>query len=293
MCTLRAIVSGVEWTVLDGPMGTELVRRGVPTPAPGWSAHALQTAPGVVEAIHRDYVARGAAVHTANTFRTHRRMLGVRWEELARRAVRIARGSIPSGHRVAGSLGPLEDCYRPDLSPGSASRSEHRELARALVDEGLDLLLCETFPSAVEAIVAVEEAVRTGAETWVGLTAGPDGSLMTPEQMRGVGAACVAAGARVVMVNCTAAARTLPFVVRLAELGVPFGAYANAGPKDDAVGWGSDGRSGSRAYAALARLWLDAGATVVGGCCGTGPDHIAELVSLRDAQRTSFTSTRP
>ncbi len=293
MRTLRAIVSPVEWIVLDGPMGTELARRGVPTPAPGWSAHALHTAPGVVEAIHRDYVARGATVHTANTFRTHRRTLGARWEELARRAVRIARGSIPPGHRVAGSLAPLEDCYRPDLSPGSASRSEHRELARALVDEGLELLLCETFPNAVEAIVAVEEAVRTGAETWVGLTAGPDGSLMTPEQMRGVGAACVAAGARVVMVNCTEAARTLPFVVGLAELGVPFGAYANAGPKDDGVGWDPDGRSGSRAYAALASLWLDAGATIVGGCCGTGPDHIAKLASLRDAQRTSLTSTRP
>jgi S-methylmethionine-dependent homocysteine/selenocysteine methylase len=59
--------------VLDGPLGTVLVRRGVALPAPGWSAHALDVAPDVVAAIHRDYVAAGATVHTTNTFRTKRR----------------------------------------------------------------------------------------------------------------------------------------------------------------------------------------------------------------------------
>jgi S-methylmethionine-dependent homocysteine/selenocysteine methylase len=274
-------------------MGSELVRRGVSIPGPAWSAHALDSAPQIVEAIHREYAGAGATVHTSNTFRTHRRTLGTRWEELARRAVRIARKSIPPGHRVAGSLAPLADCYRPDLSPGSASRHEHRELARVLVDEGVDLLLCETFPSHVEAVVAVEEAVRTGVDTWVGLTAGPDGSLMTPEQMHGIGAECILAGARAVMVNCTAVTRTLAFVVRLAELGVPFGAYANAGLPEDAIGWGADARDGARAYAAIARQWVEAGATIAGGCCGTGPEHIAELASLDVAHRTSFTSTRP
>jgi S-methylmethionine-dependent homocysteine/selenocysteine methylase len=283
----------VTWVVLDGPMGTELVRRGVPAPVRGWSAYALDAAPDVVEGVHRDYVAQGATVHTANTFRTRRRTLGASWEELARRAVRIARRSVPAGQRIAGSLAPLADCYRPDLSPGSASRAEHRELATVLADEGVDLLLCETFPSPVEAVVAVEEAVRAGVETWVALTAGPDASLLTPEEMGVAGAACIAAGARAVLVNCTAATRTLPFVLRLADLGVPFGAYANAGPLDDGIGWDTDARAGARAYAALACSWLEAGATVVGGCCGTGPEHVAALVSLLEAQCTSFTSTRP
>jgi len=279
--------------VLDGPMGTELARRGVPTPAPEWSARALDVAPDAVEAIHRDYAARGATVHTANTFRAHRPALGARWEDLARRAVRIARRSVPADQRVAGSMAPLADCYRPDLSPGSASRGEHRELARVLADERVDLLLCETFPDPVEAVVAVEEAVRTGVETWVALTSGPDASLMTPAQMRDAGRACVAAGARAVLVNCTAASRTLPLVLRLADLGVPFGAYANAGRPEEAMGWGAEVRAGARSYGAFARLWLEAGATLVGGCCGTGPEHVAELAAMRDAQCTSFTSTRP
>jgi S-methylmethionine-dependent homocysteine/selenocysteine methylase len=283
----------VAFVVLDGPMGTELARLGVPMPAPAWSAHALDVAPDAVEAVHREYVARGATVHTANTFRAHRRTLGGRWEELARRAIRTARKSVPAGQRVAGSMGPLADCYRPDLSPGSASRAEHRELARVLVGEGVDLVLCETFPNPIEAVVAVEEAVRTGAATWVALTAGPDASLMAPAAMRDTGRACVAAGARAVLVNCTAASQTLPFVLRLADLGVPFGAYANAGRPDEAIGWGAEGSAGATSYAALARLWLDAGATLVGGCCGTGPEHVGALAVLCDAQRTPFTSTLP
>src|SRR6185436_12595780 len=99
-----------------------------------------------------------------------------------RRAVAIARAAVPAGHRVAGSLAPLEDCYRPDLSPADP-RPEHRELARALADAGVDLLLCETFPHAGEALVACEEAVATGLETWVSFTAGPDGSLLSPAEV--------------------------------------------------------------------------------------------------------------
>jgi S-methylmethionine-dependent homocysteine/selenocysteine methylase len=106
--------------VLDGPMGSELSRRGLDLPPPAWSARALELAPELVGQVHRDYVAAGATVHTTNTFRTRRRSVGPRWEELARRAVRIARESV-GGLRVAGSLGPLEDCYRPNLSPGAAS----------------------------------------------------------------------------------------------------------------------------------------------------------------------------
>ncbi len=124
-------------TLLDGPLGTELAARGVPTPGPGWSAFALDDAPEVVVAIHRDYARAGATVHTANTFRTKRRQLGVRWEELARRAIDLARGAVPAGQRVAGSIAPLEDCYRPDLSPPNP-RPEHRELARALAAAGAD-----------------------------------------------------------------------------------------------------------------------------------------------------------
>ena len=263
-------------TILDGPMGTELAARGVPTPAPRWSAEALDRAPEVVAAIHREYAAAGATVHTANTFRTKRRQIPDRWEELARRAVTLARAAVPAEHRVAGSIAPLEDCYRPDLSPLDP-RPEHRELARALASAGVDLLLCETFPHVGETLIAVEEAVQTGLPTWVAFTAGPEATLLTPAAMEAGAREAVSRGASAVLVNCTPATETLRFVERLGGLGVPFGAYANAGSTIDGIGWNNVGPDAALAYADLAERWAKAGATLLGSCCGTGPAHIRAL----------------
>jgi S-methylmethionine-dependent homocysteine/selenocysteine methylase len=265
--------------LLDGPLGTELGARGVVTNLPQWSAAAIDQAADVIAAIHRDYADAGATVHTANTFRTKRRTVGSDWDRLARDAVRIARRAVPASHRIAASIAPLEDCYRPDLSPGQEARGEHRELAQLLADAACDLLLCETFPHVGEAIVAAEEAVRTGVETWVALTAGPDASLLTPAAMAEGARRAADAGAAAVLVNCTPATDSLRFVEALADarLGLPIGVYANAGRPDDQIGWQSSAEPGADTYALFAMQWVDAGATLLGGCCGTGPAHIASL----------------
>ena len=265
-------------TILDGPLGTELDRRGVVTEMPSWSATAIEQAPDVIAAIHRDYAMAGATVHTANTFRTKRRTLGDRWEALTHAAVRIARDSVPTSHRVAGSIAPLEDCYRPDLSPPE-SRAEHREMARALADAGCDILLCETFPHVGEAIVAVEEAVQTGLETWLALTAGPNADLLSPQEMTAAAGAAIGRGATAILVNCTPAESTLLFIRQLADdfPQVRIGAYANAGSPDNHIGWSSDSSFGAEKYSKIAKKWIEAGATLIGGCCGTGPAHIASI----------------
>jgi S-methylmethionine-dependent homocysteine/selenocysteine methylase len=194
---------------------------------------------------------------------------------------------VPPGHRVAGSIAPLEDCYRPDLSPKDA-RPEHRELARALASAGVDLLLCETFPHVGEAHVAVEEAAATGVETWAAFTAGPDADLLSPAAIEAAAREAVARGARAVLVNCVPAARTLEFVERLGGLGVPFGAYANAGAPSEGLGWGprAPGDEAAARYRLFARTWIEAGATIIGGCCGTGPPHIAALAAYWGGEQT-------
>lgn len=176
---------------------------------------------------------------------------------------------------MAGSVAPIEDCYRPDLSP-PRSFAEHARLAEVLAAEGCDLLLCETFAHPEEAVSAVSACARTGLPVWCGLTAGPAGTLMSPAQLADAARRCVDAGAEVLLVNCVGARHTLAYVESLAQLGVPVGAYANAGDPDDRVGW-SPGEPGPERYVAFAEKWRRAGASVIGGCCGTTPAHIAAL----------------
>ena len=252
--------------ILDGAMGTLLEARGHRLPTPAWSAWAVEHAPGDVATAHREYVDAGADVVTACTFRTTPRALGPAWRPTLDRAVDLARQA--GARHVAGSLAPLEDCWHPERSPADP-RPEHRELCRALAAAGVDLILCETFAHGGEALVAVEEAVATGLPVWLSLTAGFDGTLCTPDAMRRTAQEAVARGAWAVLVNCVPADATLPYVRALADAGVRFGAYANAG-HGDAV-------DPPFVYAAHAATRRAAGASMVGGCCGPTPRHIEAL----------------
>lgn len=259
-------------------MGTELIARGVVLPEPVWSAEALGSAPHVVREIHREHAAAGATVHTAATFRTRPERLGPLWTERLDRAVALARGAVPAEHRVAGSLGPIEDCYRPDLSPADPGPG-HARVASRLAAAGCDLLLCETFPHVGEALAAVDACVATGLPTWVAFTAGPRADLLDPGAMAEGAREAARRGAVAVLVNCTPARDTLRFVEAIAGAGVPFGAYANAGAATDGLGWDDRTEAAAEAYADLAATWIAAGATIVGGCCGTSPRHVHALWS--------------
>lgn len=252
-------------TLLDGAMGTELEARGIDTSGPAWSARALFTAPEEVAELHRAYARAGATVHTANTFRTTPRAFGPGWEAALRRAIAAAR---EAGGVVAGSVAPLEDCWHPERSPADP-RPEHRAIARELARAGADLALVETFCHAGEVVVAVESALEAGLVPWVALTAGPDLSLATPAELARLARRVAAAGAARVLVNCVPARSTLPYLLAVAEAGLPFGAYANAGL--------GAARTSPEEYAEHAATWVAAGATTIGGCCGAGPAHIRAL----------------
>lgn len=271
---------GVMVILLDGPVGTELARRGVPTPLPLWSAGAIRGAPAVLAAIHRDYAAAGATVHTANTFLTSPSALPMDARALTHAAVAIARGAVPSNHRVAGSIAPVRDCYRPDLSPPAAEADRaHRAMAELLAEAGVDLIVCETFPHPDEAVIAVRAAVATGLPTWLALTAGPFGDLLDDAALLAGAAAAVDAGATAVLVNCVRPARITRLIPALAGLGVPTGGYGNVGRPCATHGWITDGDGDPAPYAEQARGWIASGATIVGGCCGTTPAHIAALAA--------------
>src|SRR2546422_789817 len=176
--------------LLNAATGTELQRRGADTRLPLWSARALVESPELVSAIHKDEVAAGAEVLTANTFRTHRRTLekaglGGRSRELTALAVRLAREAAEGAGRevfVAGSLSPLEDCYRPDLVPeDEALEREHRDQAESLAAAGVDAILVETHNTVRELVAAARAARATGLPFVASMVTDGTGRLLSGE----------------------------------------------------------------------------------------------------------------
>lgn len=262
-------------TLIDGPMGTLLAEKGANLSGSSWSGPAIKSHPDLIQEVHREYVAAGATVHTANTFRSRNRDVGQDWQALTRDAIQLARDVVPADQRVAASIAPLADCYRPDLSP-ERPRAEHREFIEFVATQNVDLFLCETFSHAGEALIAVHECVSTGVPTWLSLCAGPHAEILPPSRLRQIAVRAIDLGAEAVLVNCTDAAKTGAYVKSLVGLGVPFGAYANAGPPTAGLGWNQSPR-GPEQYLAYARKWIADGATLLGSCCGTRPAHVAIL----------------
>lgn len=284
--------------LLDGATGTELDRRGVDTTLPLWSARALLTSPDVLEQIHRDYVAAGAEALTANTFRTHmRNLVGTfgrreafgQARRLTALAVEIARRAADDNAYVLGSQAPLEDCYRPDLAPDDVSlQREHAQMAENLAEAGVDAILVETQNSIREAVYATGAVKRVGLPVLVSFVCGTDGNLLSGETLTAALQAILPLKPKAVLVNCGPTPWLLPCVQALKEYGgdLPFGAYGNIGVPDDVRGWRNTDAEDPAAYARFATAWLDAGATLLGGCCGTTPEHIRRLRQLLN-QRAS------
>lgn len=281
---LRARLAASETLILDGANGTELERRGVGSELPLWSAHALIEAPAVVAAIHADYANAGADVLTANTFRTQRRTLAragleERAAELTQLAVDLARTEArrAPGNRtlhVVGSAPPLEDCYRPDLVPRDPELArEHAEHAENLAKAGVDAILAETMNCAREAKAAARAARAAGKPALVSFVCWDGPRLLSGEPLRVALDAVLEEEPAAVLVNCLPASNVPACLPVLRASARPFGVYCNLGAPTDSEGR----RSEEYAPADLAELvagWHAAGARLLGGCCGTTPDHI-------------------
>jgi S-methylmethionine-dependent homocysteine/selenocysteine methylase len=279
--------------LLDGATGTELERRGVACDLPLWSARALTQAPEVLEAIHRDYVAAGVDALTANTFRTHARSLAAAgmadraraWTELAVASARNAAAGADREILVLGSAAPLEDCYRPDLVPSRPElEREHRTHADHLAGAGVDAVLVETMNTAREARVAAQAARACGLPVIVSFVCDAEARLLSGESLAEALDAVTPLAPVAVGVNCLPP-RAVPACLEvLASADVPFAVYANLG----APSGGKDARGEDctpQEFATAALEWLRRGARLVGGCCGTRPDHLRAVRNAIDRAR--------
>ncbi|TNF21654.1 MAG: homocysteine S-methyltransferase family protein [Rhodobacteraceae bacterium] len=284
-----------EITLLDGGMGQELITRSGDAPTPLWSTQVMADHPGLVAEIHGAYFAAGATIATANTYAIHRdRLAGTAQEDrfaalhaAALDEAETARDTHGSG-RIAGALGPLRASYRPDLHPPHDEAVKLYAEVIALWADRVDLIICETVASLAHARAVLEAALPSGKPVWLACTVDDeDGRLLrSGEAMAEAAELAAERGAAAVLANCSAPEAMPAALDAMAPAGLPYGAYANAftritkdflkdKPTVDALSPRRD--MGPDTYANHALSWIAQGATIVGGCCETGPAHIAEI----------------
>ena len=305
-------VSPDRITLLDGGTGRELLRIGAPFGQPEWSAKALLEAPQFVARVHENFIAAGADVITTNSYAIVPYHLGAErfrreGHALAVLAGRLARAVADSAARpvtVAGCLPPLCGSYRSDLFDPAIAQPILATLIHAL-EPCVDYWLAETLSAIVEAeligSMVGAAAGRAAKPLWLSFTlgdvvaAGALPCLRSGEPVADAVAAAVRLGAGAVLFNCsspevmgaavTTAAQTLSSS-GIAAGAIRIGVYANAFVPLKVTTAANAELSDLRvdvtpaAYLAWARDWAARGARIIGGCCGIGPEHIAELRNL-------------
>jgi S-methylmethionine-dependent homocysteine/selenocysteine methylase len=286
-------------TLLDGGMGQELLRRADAPPTALWSTQVMIDQPDLVRATHADFIAAGADVITVNAYTATRCRLGPagiehdyeRLQTLACRLASDARGDR-SDVVIAGCLSPYGWTYRPELAPPFEELWPQYAETAGIQAPHVDVILCETMGSIDEARAAMTGAATTGKPVWVSWTLHDDDTarLRSGEPLIDAIAALTPLRPEAMLVNCSTPEALTAALPALATSPVRFGAYANGFPHivdeyepgtiTTVLGHRHD--LGPDEYADFAMRWVDQGATIVGGCCDIGPEHITELARRLD-----------
>ena len=292
-----------EFLLMDGALGTELERRGVPFEGAGWSALAVRDHGDIVRQTHEDYIRAGAELHIVNSFALARHVLeplglGDRFEALNRRAVTLFEDAVKSSGTsrenlwAAGSLSTFAAHSNRSLLPrGDALVENFGDQARILQAAGVDLFALEMLFD-VETSLAMLAAVRDiGLPLILGFCCDRD-------QHDGIGVTTkLGMGSPVRLFedilpavlgnidndNTIASIMHSDIDVTDAALEIlrrywdgPVAVYPNSGYFVD-LRMQFDSVCSVTEFAAAARRWSDAGVGIIGGCCGIGPGHIAAL----------------
>ncbi len=293
-------------TLIDGAMGTQIRARGYEVPSHHssiWSAQALMDNPHIVKEIHKDYISAGAEIITTNNYAVtqnllERENLGHRLEELTSLSIDIAKeAKKESGKniKIAASLPPLDTSYRPDLVGDITSIEKKYMEIVDIVKDRVDLIIIETMSSSMEASGALSACAKADIEVWLGYT------------LQGIRKNILPSGENLIdainkvkhfnisayVINCSSANITTEAIKLLSnEIDKPFGGYANSvnvnqiidgdDEVDNAENLQVENQQLINAldYSVIVKNWIDDGATIVGGCCGTSPEHIKKISDL-------------
>jgi homocysteine S-methyltransferase len=273
-----------QMLLIDGGTGSELERRGVALRRHDvWSGLASLTDKDLLREIHADYIEAGAQVITTNTFGTSRFVLeaagfGDRFAAINRRAVdaaREARDSSGADVAIAGSISCLPPRFDVRAYPDAATeKAAYRELAELLAELGVDFIALEMMQDTLHARLACEAVVEAGAPFWLGVScrlADPPDALVSfdsPEMPFTETLDALLAYRPAVV--CTMHSPVEAIVPAIEQIKARWDGYIGAYPE-------LDGATTAPTLGALAVDWRRRGARVLGGCCGTTPEHLRAM----------------
>lgn len=291
--------------ILDGGMSRELLRLGAELKQPEWSALALMNSPDIVREVHREFINAGTQIITTNSyalvpFHIGEERFGSEGPALIRLAGRLAREAADAAKDrkvlVAGSLPPIFGSYEPQKFQPSKVQDYLKVLVENL-SPFVDVWLGETLSLIAEADAVREAVAATGKPFWVSFTLadgedavrGDEPKLRSTETVENAAAWAASSGAEALLFNCSKpevmqrAVEVAARVFREKNASLEIGVYANAfeGEQGDAAA--NEGLHDTRqdlnddVYSRYACSWAEAGATIIGGCCGIGAAHIHRL----------------
>ena len=266
----------------DGAMGTMLQKHGLEF---GESPERFTLErPEVVRMIHRAYADAGADFVETNTFGANRIGLArygldEKVGEIVKKAVTSAREGVEDGVLVAGSVGPTGALLEPyGETPADEVREAFREAAEYLDREGIDFFVVETMTDVNEALLALEAIRAVSARPVVATMSFQKSPKGMRSVMGNIPADCAArlrdAGAAAVGTNCCNGIEEAVFIIEeMGDVGLPIIAQPNAGIPVIEDGKPVYNQTPDRMAAEVHNL-LESGVRIVGGCCGTTPEHI-------------------
>lgn len=286
--------------ILDGGMSRELQRLGAELKQPEWSALALIDAPDIVRQVHAEFIEAGADVVTTNSYALVPFHIGEeRFQKdgasLIALSGKLAREAADASGRkvlVAGSLPPIFGSYEPQNFDATRVQVYLKVLVDNLAPH-VDVWLGETLSLIAEGEAVREAVAATGKPFWISFTlnddaaaAGGEPALRSGETVRAAAEWAAQSGAAALLFNCSkpevmkAAVETAASVFAEKAVSLEIGVYANAFEGEQGDSAANEGLHGTRAdltgdvYSRFACSWADAGATMIGGCCGIGAAHI-------------------
>ncbi|MCA2409401.1 homocysteine S-methyltransferase family protein [Rhizobium leguminosarum] len=291
--------------ILDGGMSRELLRLGAELKQPEWSALALMNSPDIVREVHQEFIASGAQIITTNSYALVPFHIGEErfWTEgpaLIRLAGRLARDAADAATDrkalVAGSLPPIFGSYEPQNFEPLRVQDYLAVLVENLAPF-VDIWLGETLSLIAEGEAVRKAVAASGKPFWISFTLADDEAaikggepkLRSGESVEDAASWAVSSGAEAFLFNCSkpevmqAAVETAARVFRKMDAPIEVGVYANAFEGETGEAAANEGLHDTRddlnddTYSRFACSWAEAGATIIGGCCGIGTAHIHRL----------------